>query len=129
MTRVNRQRLVQAKREAETRIATLLQDPNVLVLPELSTLLVICADHLRVALEWDHGVDEALLTELEWQSDNIEQRIRRYREQGEYWITRLVQITQGGGEELRARAQRISQHKKNNNSAVGNDNNTNTNVR
>lgn len=123
--------LVQAIREAETRIATLLQDPNVLVMSELCTLLVICGDHLRVALEWDKGVDEALLTELEWQSDNIEQRIRRYREQGEYWITRLVQISQGGGEELRARAQRQSRgfrHSNNNNNDESNGHNNNNNV-
>jgi len=122
--------LVQSIREAETRIATLLQDPNVLVMSELCTLLVICGDHLRVALEWDKGVDAALLTELEWQSDNIEQRIRRYREQGEYWITRLVQISQGGGDELRARAQRQSRgtrYNNNNNNIDGNGNN-NTNV-
>lgn len=99
---------MQSVREAEAQIAALLQDPNVLVMPELCTLLVVAGDHLRVALEWDKSVDEALLTELEWQSDNIEQRIRRYREQGEYWITRLVQISQGGGEELRARVQRQS---------------------
>lgn len=120
--------LVQSVREAETRIATLLQDPNVLVMPELCTLLVICGDHLRVALEWDKGVDEALLTELEWQSDNIEQRIRRYREQGEYWITRLVQISQGGGEELRARAQRQSRGSStlsNNNNNIDESNNEN----
>jgi HPt (histidine-containing phosphotransfer) domain-containing protein len=120
-----RQMLVQSIREAEMQIATLLQDPNVLVMPELCTLLVICGDHLRVALEWDKGVDEALLTELEWQSDNIEQRIRRYREQGEYWITRLVQISQGGGEELRARAQRQSRgvkHTNNNNIDESNEN-------